>query len=114
MWGAAQIRDHAAFAVAGYRLFGHRAVPAKGVAFGIAGIDLVEPLPGRIAPGEADDFGADEAEAEAQRVALHVEHPDVGQQLGNVERVEMPPPRQREVVRPDRSEEHTSELQSLM
>src|SRR3546814_1805109 len=95
--GAAQIRDHAAFAVAGYRLFGHRAVPAKGVAFGIAGIDLVEPLPGRIAPGEADDFGADEAEAEAQRVALHVEHPDVGQQLGNVER----------------SEEHTSELQSL-
>src|SRR3546814_20107543 len=65
--GAAQIRDHAAFAVAGYRLFGHRAVPAKGVAFGIAGIDLVEPLPGRIAPGEAAAFGA-EGRSEERRV----------------------------------------------
>src|SRR3546814_18254942 len=85
--GAAQIRDHAAFAVAGYRLFGNRAVQAKGVAFGIAEIALVETLPGRIAPGDADDFGADEADAAAPRVALTVLHPDVGQPLGNVSRV---------------------------
>src|SRR3546814_9249163 len=112
----------------------------EGVALRVARIDFVEPAPGGVAPGELYDLRADEPEAEAQRAALHVDHPDVGQQLGNVDGVEVAAARQpaagrmnglpirqqrldlrRGILGQDyggqgrgRSEEQTYELQSLM
>ena len=55
---------------------------------------LVEPLARHFAPDRLDDAGADQPIAQPKGAALHVEKPNAGQQVGDGDRVEMPPSRQ--------------------
>ncbi len=56
---------------------------------------LVHPEPVKLALHRLRVNGPDEAVAEAQRVAMNLESPHEGQQLGDVVRLEMLAPRQR-------------------